>query len=113
MGIFHQSTASDLQSTPVQSVFIAVSVALFVAVITTMFSIVHDVFPYLSEQHRACFRSWTRSFGGNINRPLRSAWDEHARRLPNSRKRILFAAFLVAAFLSVMAYPLWVALAPR
>ena len=96
-----------------QSVFIAASVALFVAVITTMFSIVHDVFPYLSEQHRACFRSWTRSFGGNINRPLRSAWDEHARRLPNSRKRILFAAFLVAAFLSVMAYPLWVALAPR
>jgi hypothetical protein len=71
------------------------------------------VFPYLSEQHRASFRNWTRSFGGNINDPLRSAWDEHIRRFPNSQKRAFLAALLLAAILSVMGYPLWLSVASR
>jgi len=93
-----------------EDMFIALSCALFAAVCATMFRIVHDVFPNLSEQDRDWFRNWIRwnnSFGGGS--AIRRAWDEHIRLFPNSRKRTLFAALLVAFALSVVAQPLVVA----
>jgi hypothetical protein len=88
-----------------EDIFIAVSFALLAAAVATMVRIVHDVFPHLSEQHRECFRwraDWNHSFGGYISRAIQSAWNEHTKMFPNSRKRALFAIFLVATALSVI-----------
>ena len=85
---------------------------MLLAAIFTMSRIVHDVLPHLNEEHRASVVSWIRSYGSaNINKPLRSAWDEHIKRFPNSRKRALFAILLVAGALSIGGCPLWAALA--
>jgi hypothetical protein len=86
-----------------EGVFIALSVTLFIAVWATMFRIVQDVFPYLAERDRDWFRNyirWNRSFGGGS--AIRIAWAEHGRVFPNSRKRVLLAALLVAWALSVI-----------
>jgi hypothetical protein len=89
-----------------EKLFIAVTFALLAAAAATMVRIVRDVFPHLSEQHQECFLRWTNwnhSFvGGYISRAIHSAWDEHTKMFPNSRKRALFAVFLVAMALSVI-----------
>jgi hypothetical protein len=38
------------------------------------------------------------------------AWQTHVKVFPHSRKRILFGALVASTALSVMAYPLWIAL---
>jgi uncharacterized membrane protein len=49
-----------------------------------------------------------------VNQTLRNAWNQHALSFPASRKRTLFAVFLIgAAALSVMFYPLWLAIGQR
>jgi hypothetical protein len=94
-----------------EGIFTTLSLALFVAVWATMFRIVQDVSPHLSEQHRECLRHWTRwnhSFG--CGGAIRTAWDEHIKMFPNSRKRVLLAVLLVALALSVIPLSLAVAL---
>jgi hypothetical protein len=80
---------------------------LFIAAILMIFGIVHEVLPFLNEGDRVRIQEWYRSGGhGRINAALRSAWSEHYRVFPHSRKRILFVCLLIAASLSVLAYPL-------
>jgi len=101
----------------VDPAFLAVSLVLFVAAFATFVAIVREVFPYLPDEDRIRLRNvgtgsylrWTES--SKQNRAIRNAWEVHGTRFPNSRKRVLFAALLIVASLSVMAYPLWVVFA--
>lgn len=87
---------------------------LFVAAFLMIFWIVYEVLPSLNEEDRLRIRKWYRSGGhGRINRAIRRAWSEHYRLFPRSRKRVLFACLLIAASLSVLAYPLWLVLGQR
>jgi hypothetical protein len=87
------------------------SLALFVAALILIVMVVREVLPHLHEQDRMLLERWVSSGGEiryNINGPLKRAWNEHCRLFPQSRKRILFACLLIAASLSVMAFPLWI-----
>jgi hypothetical protein len=87
---------------------------LFIAAFLMICWIVHEVLPYLNEEERVRIREWYRSGGhGRINKTLNRAWSEHYRLFPRSRKRVLFACLLIAASLSVLAYPLWLGLGHR
>ncbi len=91
--------------------FNAVSLALIAAAITTFVRIVRDVFEHLDKKDRASLSEWARlSSVVNINRALDNAWREHLRLFPRSRKRLLFVALLLTACVSLLGYPLWVAL---
>src|SRR5437660_11962790 len=84
------------------------SLPLFIAAILMILWIVRDVLPYLSEEDRERIIQWYRSGGhGRINKSIHRAWSEHYRLFPRSRKRALFAGLLIAASLSVLAYPVW------
>lgn len=97
----------------------AVTVVLFVAVVLTMARITRDVLPHLNEEDQFYLRSWRISSQGTLRarlsfgRGIRNAWNEHVRLFPKSRKRVLLACLLIAASLSITAYPLWLALAAR
>jgi len=106
------------QGDDMEVVFISVPIALGVAAFATMASIVRDIFPSLSEQERESLRDWLRKGGYfrikpslRFSRALKKAWNEHIRLYPSSRKRLLFACLFVAVFLSIMAEPVWLALA--
>ena len=89
---------------------------LFIGAILTIYRIVREVSPHLSEQDQVIFKRWFRSGDDirfNINDPLSRVWSEHYRLFPKSRKRLLFAFLLIAASLSVLAYPLWLVLSKR
>jgi hypothetical protein len=91
--------------------FYGVILALFAAAIAVLVRIVQDVVPYLDEQDRSALR-WTNWFGSvrpgcAQSKALTKAWSQHVQLFPDSRKRVLFACCLLAASLSVMAYPLW------
>jgi len=95
----------------------AVSLPLFCAGIITFVLTVRDVFPFLDAGDQKALRgdsspgdarSWRRT-----DCALRNAWNEHARLFPKSRKRVLFAVFLIGAALSLLGYPLWQAFGPR
>ena len=90
-----------------ETLFASLSATLLVAAILTMVSIVRDVFPSLDEEDRASYRGWVNSSGSAVDRAIGRTWKAHVRLFPESRKRLLFAGFLIAASLSVMAYPLW------
>jgi len=97
-----------------RGLFISLSLALGVALCLVMVAIVQDVLPYLNDRERAILGAWPRSWGGTrFDRALRSAWREHTRLFPKSRKRLFFACLLLGVLLSVMAYPVWLALGPR
>jgi hypothetical protein len=99
-----------------ESVLTCFAVSLFVAAILAMVLIVREAFPRLTEQDQTRFKDWFRSGGElrfSINGPLREVWNEHCRWFPQSRKRILFAFLLIAASLSVMSIPLWLAFGQR
>jgi uncharacterized membrane protein len=97
-----------------EMLFNAVSLALFAGAIATFVAIVREVVEQLDEVDRATLRAWFRfSSVTTINRAIANAWRHHVQYFPKSRKRILFASLLVAACLSVMGYPLWLALVQR
>jgi hypothetical protein len=111
-----------------ETFFTALGLSLFGAAIVMMVGIVRDVFPCLDEQDRVSFRAlahpgeqarassggWARAMGiVDLNPALRHAWEEHTRQFPKSRKRVLFACLAIAACLSPMGYPLWLAVGPR
>jgi hypothetical protein len=101
--------------------FYSVSFALFVLAILAFGLVVRDSFQFLPAEEQNLIRTFGTSSPGppgfGVLRfrdgALRHAWDEHVQRFPNSRKRLLFAAFLVTAAISVMGYPLWSALSSR
>jgi hypothetical protein len=86
-----------------------VQVALIAGALATMICIVRQAFPNLNaEDQEALRRFWTMDMPGRRrDRALDNAWNVHVQNYPRSRKRILFAAFWIAALLSVMAHPLW------
>jgi hypothetical protein len=100
-----------------ETLYAAISFSLFILSILTMVVIVRDVFPLLNPEDQASLRNyWTgagfRAWRGR-DRAIGNAWNEHASSFPKSRKRTLFAAFLIASALSVMGYPLWLAFGAR
>lgn len=98
--------------------FFAVTVLLFSLAVLTMVVIVREVLPLISLDDRKALRTcWAGPVGLRTqlkrSRAIRKAWDEHVRLFPGGRKRVLFAVLFIAAFISVMGYPLWLALASR
>ena|SRR2546429_467452 len=104
-----------LYGSSVEDVLNCFSLGLFVAAFLTVVMIVREVLPHLNEQDQARLRGWfwksghARRVGGALN----TAWSEHYRLFPRSRKRMLFACLLIAASLSVLTYPLWLVLGRR
>jgi hypothetical protein len=103
-----------------ETLFSFVSLALFALAILTFGSVVRDTFPFLTSEDQDLIRAFWSRAGPQGFRAFRRrdgvighAWNEHVRRFPNNRKRLFFAVFLVAAALSVMGYPLWLALSAR
>ena len=101
-----------------ETLFYSISIALFVVAILTFVSIIRDALPSLDSDDQTSLRDyWMGREGFDIwrkrDRAIKRAWSEHAKRFPTSRKRLLFAAFLIAAALSLMGYPLWLALGGR
>ena len=104
-----------------ETLFCSISLALFVLAILTFVLVIRETFPLLDLEDQTSIRSyWTGSAGSagfkmwrKRDRAIKRAWNEHARRFPDSRKRLLFAAALIAAAISVMGYPLWYALGAR
>jgi hypothetical protein len=93
--------------------FGVISLVLFSLAVGTMVTIVREARPHLSPEDRDSFRKWMQTgFATAMNRGLNSAWNEHSRSFPGSRKRKLFVAFLIAAAISIMFYPLWLAVGP-
>jgi hypothetical protein len=93
----------------------AIIISSFLLAILTMAFVIRDVFPLLSQEDQTSFRNYLTEFGTwrGRNRAIRNAWNEHLRSFPNSRKRVLFAFFLIVFALSVMARPLWLAFGAR
>jgi hypothetical protein len=101
-----------------ETLFESISLALFVLAILTFVLVVCETFPSLGTEDQTSLRShWTGAEGFNTwrkrDRAIKHAWNEHARRFPNSRKRLLFAALLIAAAISLMGHPLWYAFGSR
>ena len=100
-----------------ETLFNSISLALFVLAILSFGLVVRATFPFLTSEDQNLIRTFWSWAGPQGFRAFRSrdgaighAWNEHVLRFPNSRKRLFFAAFLVAAAISVMGYPLWYAL---
>src|ERR1700682_641961 len=98
----------------IEIIFYSISVALFVTAILTFALVIRDAFPLLGSEDQTSLRNyWTGPDGFDTwrkrDRAVKRAWNEHARRFPESRKRLLFAASLIAAAISLMGYPLWYA----
>ena len=96
-----------------ESFFNVVSVALLAASVLTFIALVREALPHLSPEDRTSLQS----IGAPTFRQFRvrdhalgRAWEVHANTFPNSHKRHLFAALLIATALSVLGYPLWLLL---
>lgn len=101
-----------------EALFDSISIALFVLAILTFVLVIRDAFPLLDSEDQTSLRNyWTGKSGFDTWRKrdgaIKRAWNEHARSFPKSRKRVLFAAFLIAAAISVIGYPLWLSLGGR
>lgn len=101
-----------------ETLFNSISIALFVLAILTFFLVIRDAFPFLDSEDQTLLRNyWTGKARFDAwrkqDRAVKRAWKEHARSFPKSRKRLLFAALLIAAAISVIGYPLWLALGGR
>jgi hypothetical protein len=95
-----------------ETLFYSINLAMFILAILTFVLIIRDTFPFLDLDDQTSIRNyWTVAVSFETwrkrDRAIKRAWNEHARRLPKSRKRLLFAAFLIAAAISLMGYALW------
>jgi hypothetical protein len=99
--------------------FYSLSLALFSLAILTFVVVVREALPLLDSEDQTSLRSYWKSSTEGFDtwrkrgRAIKHAWSEHIRSFPSSRKRLLFAAFLIAAAVSVMFYPLWLAVGQR
>jgi hypothetical protein len=98
----------------VENWFLGATFLLFGLAFLTFVVIVHDVLHSLNTEDQTALRNYLAPAGfrewRQRSRAMRNAWNEHYRLFPSSRKRVLFALLLVATFLSVMGYPIWLAL---
>jgi hypothetical protein len=97
-----------------ESVFIAVPIAVGAAAVATFIAIVRDVSQHLSTEDRYALKH---HFDNSTMRQLRTgdkaigeAWKTHIKLFPQSRKRLLFGVLVISAAFSIMCYPLWLAL---
>ena len=97
-----------------ESVFIAVPIALVAAAVATFIAIVRDVSQHLSAEDRYALKH---HFDNATMRQLRAedkaigeAWKTHIKLFPQSRKWLLFGALIISAAFSAMCYPLWLVL---
>jgi hypothetical protein len=95
-----------------EALFSSISLVLFLVAMLTLVLVVREALPLLDSEDQIVLRKYwktTRGFGTwrRCDRVIKRAWSEHTRSFPKSRKRLLFAAFLIAAAVSVMFYPLW------
>jgi hypothetical protein len=98
--------------------FYFTSLALFVPAILTFVLVIREAFPFLDSEDKTLLRNYWAGIEGfgawrKRDRAIKRAWNEHARSFPKSHKRLLFATLLIAAAISVIAYPLWLALGGR
>jgi hypothetical protein len=98
-----------------ETLFYSISFALFMLAILTFILVIRDAFPLLDSEDQTLLRNyWTGGAGFDTwrkrDRAIKRAWEQHAQRFPESHKRLLFAAFLIAAAISLMCFPLWYAL---
>jgi hypothetical protein len=101
-----------------ETLFYSISLALFVLAILTFVLLIREALPLLDSDDQSSLRSYWNGPGGfstwrRRDRAVKRAWKEHSQGFPNSRKRYLFAAFLIAAAISLMGHPLWLALCAR
>jgi hypothetical protein len=101
-----------------ETLFYSISLALFVLAILTFVLVIREAFPLLDSEDQSSLRSYWNGRRGFDTwrkrvRAVKHTWNEHSREFPNSHKRYLFAAFLIAAAASLMGYPLWLALCAR
>jgi len=112
VSMFRQQSSVWIQFSTVERPFV-VTIALLAAAVLTFMALVREALPHLSSEDRASLQSLlgppTFSRLRVSDNALGRAWEVHGRVFPQSRKRILFAALLVATALSVFAYPLWTA----
>lgn len=92
--------------------FYSISLALFLSAFLTFVLPVREALPLLDSEDQIVLRNYwktTEGFGTwrKRDRAIRRAWSEHARSFPESRKRLLFSGFLIAAAVSVTFCPLW------
>ena len=100
-----------------EAYYCAVSLPLFCMAILAFVLAIREVFPFLNPKDQNSIRVYFS--GGDFRRwrtrdlAIKNAWNEHARLFPKSRKRVVFAVFLIGAALSLLGYPLWQAFGPR
>jgi hypothetical protein len=85
-----------------------VGVSLFGSAGVTMFLIVREVLPLLSPEDQSTFViSGARRGRPGSGQAIINAWNGHLRAFPQSKKRLLVIAFVVAGILAFLSYPLW------
>ena len=97
--------------------FAGISLSLFILAVLTMILIVRDALPFLNPEDQNSLRNYWADSGFRAwrgrDRAIGNAWKQHVRSFPKSRKRAIFALFAIASALSMMGYPLWLALGNR
>ncbi len=85
-----------------------VGVSLFGLAGVTMFLIVREALPLLSPADQSTFVIYGARRGGRgSGQAILNAWNEHIRAFPQSKKRFMVIAFVVAGLLAFLCYPLW------
>jgi len=82
-------------------------VSLFGLAGVTMFLIVRDVLPLLSPDDQTTFVIYAARRGRpGSGRAIINAWNQHIRAFPQSKKRFLVIAFVIAGICALLTYPL-------
>ena len=104
-----------------EDVFKIATLVLVLSIVVSIVGIFRDILPHLNEDDQLFLRGWF-TFHGHLgmretlsrqvrfDRLLARAWNQHVQLFPNSRKRIILVCLFAGSFLSVFAYPLWLAL---
>ena len=90
--------------------FLVLTLALFLAAVSTYIALVRDVLPQLPVEERNALGTWPTTPLHQLrvtDRAIRNAWNVHASMYPKSHKRLLFGSLLIAAALSLFGFPVW------
>jgi hypothetical protein len=83
------------------------SLGFLLLALVTLALIFRDAFRHLDVDDQTTFRRWMSRKLSLRTRAIDNVWKEHARCLPNSRKRFLFVFFLAAFVVVGVSYQLW------
>ena len=84
-----------------------ISLGFFLLALVTLALIFRDAFRHLNSDDQTTFRRWMGRKLSLKTRAIDNVWKEHARGLPNSRKRFLFVFFLTAFVVVGVGHQLW------